>query len=206
MRRSPKSRKRSNHRKRTGRRNQRILQTARQRRKTARHARADQVVPRTPRQYLAMSRRSQEIWDRVSQVPGLMRSGKLSLNRASKEIGLSPRLVRRLVSSALRRKPSGRYVARRIDHLLRSLLIPGDKGLLQIFVRDSRQSSLIGEYWAALDRYLIRGDASRLEKFRKRRIRPAQGKSILLLTDLDELKRQASAGVLRFESLYGRTV
>lgn len=205
MRHSSKAKRKSIHKNQTDRQRKRRRPTAGKKHRSFARSRLQHAAPRTAKQYLAMSRQSQEIWDRVTQVPGLMRSQNLSLKRASKQVGLRSDLVARLARRAFRKRPNGRYIAKKVDHLLRPLVIPGDKGLREIFVRDSNEASLIGEYWSALDRYLVRGDASRLQKFRKRRIRPAQGKSIFLLTDLDELARQASAGVLRFESLYGRT-
>jgi hypothetical protein len=171
------------------------------RRKTRQHV---EKAPRTAKQYFAMPPRFQRAWDQAVQVPGLMRTRGLSLRNASQEVGLRPHMVLSLVRSAFRKRPNGRYVAKRIDRHLRVLVIPSKRGLREIVVSDSRKASLVGEYWAALDRYLVRGDASGLEGFKRKRIRDANGKQIPLLTDLDELKIQASAGVLRFESLYGR--
>ena len=101
------------------------------------------------------------------------------------------------------RKKNGRYVATKSDHLLRVLPIVKRNGKQVIATRDSRQASLVGSYWAAVQRYLQTGDDTALLKFRKTRIVDASGKRHRLLTDLAELKRLASAGVLSFESLYG---
>src|SRR5262249_23710887 len=97
---------------------------------------------------------------------------------------------------------NGRYVATKTDHLLRVLPILMHKGKQEVATRDSRQASLIGSYWSAVQRYLQTGDDSALLKFKKIRIVDASGKRHRLLTDLAELSRQASAGVLSFESLY----
>lgn len=161
-------------------------------------------VPRTVQQYFSRSRTFQDTWDHIVQVSGKMRSENVSLQRASRELGVSPNQVLRLARPAFRRLRNGRYVAKPIDRLLRILVLPSPKGLVEIAITDSRQASLIGEYWNALHRYLSTGDASQLEKFRKRRVTNASGKRIPLLTDLDELGRQASVGEFRFESLYGR--
>lgn len=163
-----------------------------------------QTAPRTAKQYFAMSPKAQDIWDRVAQVPGVMRSRGLSLRKASEEFGLKPDVVRGLARSALRKRSNGRYVAKSKDQLLRVLLIPSRKGLREIVLRDSGQATIVGKYWSALERYLVTGDTSELQKFRKERIRDANGKRVALLTNIDELRTQASAGVLRFESLYGR--
>jgi hypothetical protein len=95
-------------------------------------------------------------------------------------------------------------VAKPADQLLRVLLIPGDKGLREVPIRDSRQASLIGEYWNAVEKYLTTGDSRMLLKGRWKNLIDARGNRVQLLTDLTILRRQASAGVLQFESLYGR--
>ena len=77
--------------------------------------------------------------------------------------------------------------------------------MIEIPVNDSREASLVGEYWNAVDRYLRTGDASALLSLKKKRVKNASGKNVPLLMNLKELERLASAGVLRFESLYGRT-
>jgi hypothetical protein len=187
------------------RRTRRKHRTANKKRRSHRRVRNKLVAPRTAKQYFATSREFQEFWDHIVQVPAKMRSGKISLQKAAQEFEVSPRQVRRLARAAFRRLRNGRYIAKPIDHLLRILLILSDEGLIEVAVNDSRQASLIGEYWNALHRYLSRGDASELQKFKDKRARDASGKRIKLLTDLDQLGRLASAGVLRFESLYGRT-
>jgi hypothetical protein len=174
------------------------------RRRSVRRARNTLSVPMTAKQYFAASREFQELWDRIAQIPAKMRSEKMSRRRASRELGVSPRQLR-LARSAFRRLPNGRYVAKATDRLLRILVLPSDNGLVEVAVNDSRQATVIGEYWNAVHWYLSTGDATKSERFRKKRIKTASGKHISLLTDVNELQRQASAGVLRFESLYGRT-
>ena len=131
-----------------------------------------------------------------------MRAEGTSLKRAAKEFGLDPRTVIRWAKPALRKRRDGRYVAKSKDTLLRVLTVPSPEGLREIAVRDSRQASRLGEYWAAVQKYLATGDNSALEKFRRKRITDASRKRIPLLTNLKELDRLASAGVLSFESLY----
>jgi hypothetical protein len=48
------------------------------------------------------------------------------------------------------------------------------------------------------------GDYSRVEKYRGKSIKDADGKIHTLITDRAELKRLGNAGVLSFESLYVR--
>jgi len=129
-----------------------------------------------------------------------MRNG-VSLPKASKEFGIAPSTVIELGRSALRRR-NGRYDATKTDRLLRvhSALIT--KGKNEIATRDSRQASLVGGHWAAVQRYLQTGDDSALTKFKGRYVTDASGKRYFFLTDLRQLDRLASAGVLSFESIY----
>jgi len=125
----------------------------------------------------------------------------VSLTKASKEFGVERSTVIELGRPALRKK-NGRYVATKTDRLLRVLTILGSKGKKEIATRDSRQASLVGGHWAAVQRYLQTGDDSALLKFKGKKVTDAGGKRHFLLTDLQELNRQASAGVLSFESMY----
>lgn len=161
------------------------------------------VAPRTLKQYNARSRKFQEEWNRAVQVTSQMRSQGLSLSQASKQVGISPRKVLRLVGSAVT-KSGKRYKIKHSDRLLRVLLIPSENGLREIVVNDSQQASLIGKYWSAVEKYLARGDASALERLPRKTVKDADGKRVRLLLDLDALRTQAAAGVLHFESLYGR--
>jgi hypothetical protein len=63
---------------------------------------------------------------------------------------------------------------------------------------------VIGKFWNVVDEALRKGDASALRRFPRKWVIDESGKRVKLLTDFSELKRMASAGVLRFESLYGR--
>lgn len=161
------------------------------------------LAPRSLKEYSARSRRFQDEWNRAVQVTSGMRSQGLSLTQASKQVGISPQKVLQYIGSVLR-KSGGRYKAKPNDRLLRVLLIPSENGLREIVVRDSQEASLIGKYWSAVEKYLRRGDASALERLQRKTVKDADGKRVRLLLDLDTLRIQASAGVLQFESLYGR--
>ena len=157
--------------------------------------------PNTARQYFSLSPKNQEIWDSVGHVVSKMREG-VTLPKAAKEFGLSPRIVINLGRSALRKQRNRRYVAKKIDQLLRVVNVLTTEGRKEIATRDSRQASLVGGHWAAVQKFLQTGDDSALLKFDKKKIVDARRKRYLLLTDLRELERLGSAGVLRFESMY----
>ena len=156
--------------------------------------------PTTIHQYNSMSQLNQQTWDSVAHVISRMREG-VTLPKASKEFGVSRNDVIELGRSALRKR-NGRYVATKTDRLLRVLNILKVGGKREIATRDSRQASLVGGHWSAVQKYLQIGDDSALLKFKKKSVTDANGRRHRLLTNLQELVRQGSAGVLRFESMY----
>jgi len=157
--------------------------------------------PNTARQYFMLSPRNQEIWDSIGHVISKIREG-MTLPKAAKEFGLSPKTVITFGRAAIRKQKNGRYVAKKTDQLLRVVNVLTIEGRKEIATRDSRQASLVGGHWAAVQKFLQTGDDSALLKFARKRIVDARRKRYLLLTDLKELERLGSAGVLRFESMY----
>lgn len=142
---------------------------------------------------------------RIAQGVSIMRTRGVSLFQAAHEVGVSPNEFVRLGGSALRKTPNGRYVAKARDNLLRVINLPGKKGLREIALDDSGEASVAGRYWDAVRLYLQTGDASGVNKFRRKAVFDANGRLFELLTDLDELDRLGSAGVLSFESIYARS-
>lgn len=160
--------------------------------------------PRTSKQYFALPESQQETWNRVVHVIAKMRSENISLTKASREFGLSPKVVQTRAGSALRKSKNGRYVARPSDKLLRVLVIPSSQGLTEIAVRGSEVASKIAEYSDAVQTYLRKDDSSKLRKFQRLKLLDEKGKRIKLVTDLAKLRELGSAGVVSFESLYRR--
>jgi len=158
-------------------------------------------VPTTARQYFLLSPRNQNTWDSIGHVVSRIREG-VTLPKAAREFGLAPKTVITLGRSALRKQKNGRYVAKKIDQLLRVVNVLTTEGRKEIATRDSRQASLVGGHWAAVQKFIQTGDNSALLKFAKKRIVDARRKRYPLLTDLKELERLGSAGVLSFESMY----
>jgi hypothetical protein len=104
--------------------------------------------------------------------------------------------------SVLKKRKNGRHVAKPTDTRLRKLLIPTPESACEVAIRGSRQASLLGKYWRVLQEYFHTGDASTLRRFKNKSVTDASGKRHLFLTDLNQLDRLASAGVLSFESIY----
>jgi hypothetical protein len=174
---------------------------ARKQGRARRPAKSKFVPPQTVEGFFAMSEQHQDLWKNISQAVREVRAGA-SLRQASRKFDLDARRVSQLARPALRKRKNGRWAAKTFDRLLRVLLIPTREGLREIGTRDSRQATQLGKYWTAVDRYRDTGDASALREFRGKYIIDASGKRVPLLTDLRELDRLGSAGVLSFESLY----
>ena len=162
------------------------------------------VVPRTAQEFFVMPQHLQGIWTAVAHTVSKMRVDRASLHQAAAEFGATPRQVLRLGGAALRKLKNGRYVAKAFDQLLRVLVLPTMEGVREIAVIDSRQATLLAEYWNAVQRYLETGDDSALKKFRGKQITDANGHHFEMLTAPEELEPLASAGVLSFESIYAR--
>ena len=133
-----------------------------------------------------------------------MRAEGLSLRQASREYGIDARTVVRLGGTALRKASNGRYKAKASDRLLRVMIIPTREGTREVATRDSREASRIAEYSNAVQKYLQTGNDAALRKLRRKTVTDASGKRIRLITNLAELDRLGSAGVLSFESLYAK--
>jgi len=159
---------------------------------------------RSAEQYFALPEDRQHQWNRTTHVLQRMRSQGISLSQAARETGISRRKVIDLGGSALKKQANGRYAARSFDRLLRVLIIPSRGGLTEIAVRDSRTASKLGEYSAAVQRFVQTGDQSKLCQFKKLKLKDASGNAIKLLTAPKELMRLGNAGVLSFESIYAR--
>jgi hypothetical protein len=161
--------------------------------------------PRTGKQYFAKPARFQKLWDKVVSVISKMRAEGTSLKSTSRELKVSPQTVLRYGGSALRKGSRGRYQAKKSDNLLRILPLPAPGGTREIAVRSFSEASILGRDWNAVQTYLDTGDKSGLATFQGKFVTDASGTKVPLLTDLNELDRQGSAGVLSFESFYGRT-
>lgn len=160
--------------------------------------------PRTAAQYFAQSRRRQETQLKAAHVVAEMRTRKASLTQASREHQIDPATVLRHAKTAVRKTARGTYTARASDKLLRVLVLPTPDGLVEVATRDSRTATLAAEYWNAVNTFLETGDDSELAHFRGQSIIDAEGNAVPLLTDLGELERLGSAGVLSFQSLYAK--
>jgi hypothetical protein len=127
-----------------------------------------------------------------------------SVTSAARNYGRNRKTVLHLAKRALRKLKNGRWAAKKSDRLLRVLQVLTPKGRQQIGLTDSRQASVLGKYWIAVERYRETDDRSGLRKFKGKHVVDASGKRWPLPTDVDLLNRLGSAGELSYESFYGR--
>ena len=159
---------------------------------------------RNAEQYFAMPEEKQLQWNRAAHVLQRMRSQGISLSQASREIGIPRKKVIELGTSSLKKQANGRYSVKTFDRVLRVLSIPSREGRTEVAVRDSRTASKLAQYAIAVQRFLQTGDRSKLQQFKKLKMKDASGNPIKLLTEPKELMRLGNAGVLSFESIYAR--
>jgi hypothetical protein len=169
-----------------------------------RSVRLKYVAPRTSAQYWKMPVQVRDTYDRAVHALTYMRSARVSRRKAAQKFNISPQVLARFAGKALRRQSNGQYVARPADKLLRLVVIPTPQGLQELATTDSHEATKVANYWIALNRYLTFGDASALRESKGKKITSANGKKVSLLTELSELDRLASAGVLSFETIYAK--
>jgi hypothetical protein len=172
--------------------------SVKQRRARQKFARPTNLV-----EYHALSQRNQELWSDVGQIVTEVKRGE-TFAGACRKFVRDPRTVQRLAKPALRKRRNGRWAAKGTDRLLRVLQRLTPEGRQEIGVRDSRQAGFFGDYWHAIDLYRDTGDSSKVLTFRGKYVIDADGERIPFLTELGEIDRLGSAGLLSFESLYAR--
>ena len=162
--------------------------------------------PQTAKQFWAMSKHDRDEWEKITSVVSEGRATGKSPRKIAKRLGIDFKTVLRKSGRVIHKQPNGRYVVRPTDKLLRILLIPTKKGMREVATRDSRQATLVAEYWIAVHRYIDPEThaASALRKFEGKYVTDSNGRKVPLLTDLSKLDQLASAGVLSFETIYAK--
>lgn len=146
--------------------------------------------------------RERETRQRTIAALSRMRREKLSLAQACRLEHIKPSTFLRYAGKAVRQdKPGGRYRAAASDRLKRDLLIPTALGQVSVSVSGSKVATEIAKYQNAVARYLRKGDASELRRFKGKTVRVG-GRRVELITDPTTLSALAQAGVLQFDQLY----
>jgi len=130
-----------------------------------------------------------------------VRGGK-SLNRAAKSVQVSAERVRTyLTSQGIGAKVGNRWTVGK-DNRVRELPVYTQGEARTIEVRGYQASKRIGEYMAAVSRFLDTNDPSFLQPFVGKSVRDNRGESHVFETDPNTLYRLATAGGDDFSRIY----
>jgi hypothetical protein len=111
---------------------------------------------------------------------------RISLTRASKEIGFDREIVKQHIKSTIYKRKR-RWRAKTFDRIQRQMNIY-ERGIIKsIIVTNSKDASLIGKYYNDVKKALETDDESVLRKYKKRVIRDAKGKKHKLETRLEKI-------------------
>ncbi len=162
---------------------------------------------RTRKDLDALSEVEREKRSDAIEVLSLMRREGLGLRPALRRFKaenpgsrLGERSALKYIRPALH-KAKGRWTTKSSDRLLRIMLVPTKRGVVEIEIRDSRTASSLGAYWNAVRRFLETGDTSGLRPFRGKFI--TVGKlAYPFVTDPRSLSRLAEGGEFELDSIY----
>lgn len=117
---------------------------------------------------------------------GRMKKG-LSLTASSKEVGLSKEVSLKHLGRAVYKK-SGRWTVSKSNSIQREMKIYENGRIKSIIVRNSRDASLIGEYFNEVRNFLETGDTSGLKRFSRRAIIDANDRKHTLETRPEKIR------------------
>ena len=129
----------------------------------------------------------QETRKRALAVLSKMRQGS-RLSVAAKEVGIDPRTVTKHLGSAVT-KLNGKYRARPVDSISRSMVVYSRGKQFVITVIDSKTASTIGQYFNAVRQYLNTGDSAALKKFKNVLVVDSDGTKYKLETSGKKYRR-----------------
>lgn len=120
----------------------------------------------------------------------------IALAAAAQRAGVSPETVAWWAGDTVTRTAGSHRVSAG-DRLFRPMYVYSGGQSVAVDVRGSRAATKVGQYHAAVQRYLNTGDASRLTKFQGVKVGGVE-----LEADLDVLDELARRGAFDFESIY----
>jgi len=132
----------------------------------------------------------------------LMKAGA-SQKTASKHTGVSTESLRRYLKENTTSKLQGRKWLIK-DRRPAEMWIASNGRIYAIAVR-YRNKSVVGEYWNAVNQFLITNDPSHLEPFQDKGIRDAEGKYHPWETGPNTLRKLDGIGELNFVEIYSQT-
>ncbi|MGI0046642.1 MAG: helix-turn-helix transcriptional regulator [Nitrosotalea sp.] len=137
------------------------------------------------RSWTLLSPKQKSIRRRSLEVLSNKRNSKQSLSRISKNHGISVVTVIRNTNAF--KKINGKWEPTKFDNISRMMIINEKGQEKSIEIKDSRIASVIGSYHNAVKMFLNTGDIAQLQKFKKKKIKDAKGKTHILETNSQEL-------------------
>jgi hypothetical protein len=119
------------------------------------------------------------------KVISVMRREKLSLSKASKSVGISPKTV--IKNTNALKFVGNKWIPKLHDKIIRIMDIYTDGQQKTIAINDSRTASIIGKYHNAVKNFFEKGDIAFLKSFKGKKIKDADGNTHTLETDPDRL-------------------
>lgn len=145
----------------------------------------------------ALGSKAREARGRALEAVALARRENLTIRTAARRANVSIGTVRKYAGPALETDAFGRLVAKDADRLYRRVRVIGPRGETFVGVRGSRRTSTVGEYWNAVNNYLVTGDEQPLRRFSGMTVGGVE-----LETDPDFIEELARRGEVSFEDLY----
>ena len=140
-----------------------------------------------PKGWLRLSPKEKVERIRSLEVLRLMKEGK-SLTASSKSVGISVEAAKiNLGRSIYKRKRKWR-AKKKENNIQREMQIYEGGKITSIIVRNSRDASLIGQYYNDVKHGLMTGDWKPMQKYKKRKIRDVKGKVHRLETNPSKIQ------------------
>lgn len=133
----------------------------------------------------SLSANQREMRKRSLNVLHLIRQGK-PFKTAAKEYGITPKITREQLGRAIIKR-GGRWVGRKSDTIERGMRLYENGRITSITVTNSKDASLMGEYFSAVKKALRTRDPQPLQKFKHITITDANGTKHRFETNLKKL-------------------
>ena len=137
------------------------------------------------------------------EVLQIMRKQKMTLTKASKTVGISPKTVKRHLGLVIQKR-SNRIIAKQNDNLPRKIRMYQNGKEIWIQVRGNKRAAEIARYHGAVGRMLNQGQADSMKKFENKSIKDTKGNMHKFETDSKKLRDIAKRREEpEFFSIYG---
>lgn len=130
-------------------------------------------IPVYKKSWNSLTPRQKMFRERSLEALSTSRKTSQSLSKIAKSFGLSVRTV--INNTNAFKKTKNRWTPKRFDKVSRSMLFAEAGKMKSIETSDSRHAKTIGQYNNAVGYYLSTGNATKLEKFAKRKVKDSHG-------------------------------